>query len=71
MPGLPNYFGATLADVPQSVHAAHTTPRGIQTPDNMDSGKAARLLNKLAKSIAKSRVVKPKSPKPQTRKKKR
>ena len=58
---LPNYYGTTRADVPPHVHAAHTTPRGVQSPSNMDSGKAARLLNKMAKSLAKHRVLKPKT----------
>jgi hypothetical protein len=55
VPDLPNYYGTTRADVPEAVHAAHTTKPGIHQPDGMDSSKAARLLNKLAKSLSKMR----------------
>jgi len=55
VPELPNYYGTTRADVPEHVHAAHTTQPGVHQPENMDSGKAARILNKLAKSLAKMR----------------
>jgi hypothetical protein len=70
VPDLPNYYGMTRADGGPVDYGA-SAPKGAREPVGMDSRKAAKILDKMGRALARMKTVKTKALKPQPRKKKK